>query len=63
MSELTQNDKTKNSRLYDFKILRYKKFKVLNIYLKKCLFLNTVVYLSGGHQLKTTKWSIRDFMI
>ena len=33
MSELTQNDKTKNSRFYDFKILRYKKFKVLKIYL------------------------------
>ena len=33
MSELTQNDKTENSRFYDFKILRYKKFKVLKIYL------------------------------
>ena len=29
MSELTQNNKTKNSRFYDFKILRYKKSKVL----------------------------------
>ena len=32
-SKLTQNDKTKNSRFYDFKILRYEKFKVLKIYL------------------------------
>ena len=33
MSELTQNDKRKNSRFYDLKIERYKKFKVLKIYL------------------------------
>ena len=46
MSELTQHDKTKNSRFYDLKILGYKKlqkFKVLKIYLAylnftKCLF-------------------------
>ena len=33
MSELTQNNKTKNLRFYDFKMLRYKRFKVLKIYL------------------------------
>ena len=38
MSELAQNDKTKNSRFYDLKNLGYKKlekkkFKVLKIYL------------------------------
>ena len=33
MKELTQNNKTKKSRFYDFKILRYEKFKVLKIYL------------------------------
>ena len=43
MSELTQNDKKKNSRFYDLKVLGYKKFKVLKIYLvywgfAKCLF-------------------------
>ena len=36
MSDLTQNDKTKNSRFYELRIERYKKlqkFKVLKIYL------------------------------
>ena len=33
MSELTQNDKTKNSRFSDLRIERYKKLKVLKIYL------------------------------
>ena len=41
-------DKTKNSRFLDLKILGYKKFKVLKIYLAywgfaKCLFWYTVV--------------------
>ena len=55
MSQMTQNDKTKNSRFYGLKILGYKKlqkFKVLKIYLTdqnfiKC-FLKTVVWVSGG---------------
>ena len=46
MSQLTQNDKTKNSRFYSLKFLGYKKlqkFKVLKIYLTdqnfiKCVF-------------------------
>ena len=33
MSELFQNNKTKNSRFSDLRIERYKKFKVLKIYL------------------------------
>ena len=33
MSKLTQNDKKKNSRFYDLRIERYKKFKLLKVYL------------------------------
>ena len=33
MSELTQNDKTKNSRFYGLEISGYKKYKVFKIYL------------------------------
>ena len=33
MSELTQNDKTKNSRFYGLRIEWYQKFKVLKIYI------------------------------
>ena len=31
MSELTQNDKMKNSRFYDLKILEYKKLQTKNL--------------------------------
>ena len=31
MSELAQNDKTKNSRFYDLKILGYKKLQCKNL--------------------------------
>ena len=31
MSELTQNDKTKNSRFYDLKILGYKQLQNKNL--------------------------------
>ena len=31
MGELTQNDKTKNSRFYDLKILGYKKLQTKNL--------------------------------
>ena len=67
MSELTQNDKIKNSRFHNLKILWYKKFKALKIYLAywgfaKCLLVHTTIDKGVG-LLKTTKGEIRDFMI
>ena len=39
MSELTQNDKRKNSRFYDLRIERYKKFiYLLTFYKITCIF-------------------------
>ena len=71
MSELTQNDKTRNSKFYDFKILGYKKLqkvKVLKSYLTylKIYEMTSFKYSSlytWADQLKAAKQNIRDFMI